>query len=566
MPTDMEELYMETVHKRFPQGKTISDASFWSPREGETIKLQDENKQPLPVIGYYVPRPDRNIGTLQNYALLGFLGLDHFYLRSPATGVAKLLTLGGFGFWWLWDILQLWTEENRVLKYGISTPFDTQIGIGQGMIYKGDKQSWTYEQNTDFGTWSLATLFGFMGADMFVLGRFWLGFRKLMIFFITMSALAPFFVILMSNGFWAALANTGFFGIFWDIFCFMLAIGVFSMWYDDVSKLFNKPDSIMRDGLPVSQTAVDSLGWISILYLDEDGKVKKGLEKEWQTISNHYMFHRQGIIAQELRGRFWIARKGEYPQSPFTPSPAGVVPFTLLSRIISSMWEGTWDNTVGWAWGQGEGFLSFIYKYAMIGLKFMGTIFGVADSVVQAIPLPVIMAGLAVPPLTVLEPAAPLIQPVVHGIAEGVQNLIQGKPLESVAKNTVSSAKSEGLGNLIKGAAGAVGNKGGFGGLVSGALGGKGGLGGLVSGAEGLLGGLTGSKESESKGKESKESKDSGNAEEDPGAVNTISKNQMVQAGGSKSLSTEAQVMGTVVVALIAGGSLKGLVDYLMTE
>ena len=38
----------------------------------------------------------------------------------------------------------------------------------------------------------------------------------------------------------------------------------------------------------------------------------------------------------------------------------------------------------------------------------------------------------------------------------------------------------------------------------------------------------------------------------------------MVQAGGS--LSTEAQVMGTVVVALIAGGSLKGLVDYLMIE
>jgi len=349
----------------------------------------------------------------------------------------------------------------------------------------------------------------------------------------------------------------------------MLAIGVFSMWYDDVSKLFNKPDSIMKDGLPVSQTAVDSLGWISILYLDEDGKVKKGLEKEWQTISDHYMFSRQGIIAQELRGRFWIARKGEYPQSPFTPSPAGVVPFTLFSRIISSMWEGTWDNTVGWAWGQGEGFFSFVYKYAMIGLKFVGTLLGVADSVVQAIPTPAMLA--IPPPFGEIAIAA---KPILHA---GTQ-LAQGKNLASVATNVVSGTLSSFIpgGNLLKGTLGSA--TGGLGGLVSGSLGGKEGLGNLVKGA------LTGSKEEAQpttniKEKEpqltsvvneepTKGSTNSGNAEEDTGAVNTQSKNQMVQAGGShtQSLTTEAQIMGTVVVALIAGGSLKGLVDYLMTE
>jgi hypothetical protein len=40
------------------------------------------------------------------------------------------------------------------------------------------------------------------------------------------------------------------------------------------------------------------------------------------------------------------------------------------------------------------------------------------------------------------------------------------------------------------------------------------------------------------------------------------------QGGGARKeeLSTEAQIMAATVVALIAGGSLKGLVDYLMVE
>ena len=42
------------------------------------------------------------------------------------------------------------------------------------------------------------------------------------------------------------------------------------------------------------------------------------------------------------------------------------------------------------------------------------------------------------------------------------------------------------------------------------------------------------------------------------------------QAGGARHqedpLSTEAQIMAAAIVALIAGGSLKGVVDYLMVE
>jgi len=37
----------------------------------------------------------------------GMLGLDYFYLGLPMIGLAKLLSLGGFGFWWLLDIVRM---------------------------------------------------------------------------------------------------------------------------------------------------------------------------------------------------------------------------------------------------------------------------------------------------------------------------------------------------------------------------------------------------------------------------------------------------------------------------
>lgn len=35
---------------------------------------------------------------------LGLIGVHRFYLRRVGTGIAMLLTLGGFGIWWLIDI------------------------------------------------------------------------------------------------------------------------------------------------------------------------------------------------------------------------------------------------------------------------------------------------------------------------------------------------------------------------------------------------------------------------------------------------------------------------------
>ena len=43
----------------------------------------------------------------------GFFGLHRFYVGKPQSGVAMILTFGGLGVWWLYDMVLLATGEFR---------------------------------------------------------------------------------------------------------------------------------------------------------------------------------------------------------------------------------------------------------------------------------------------------------------------------------------------------------------------------------------------------------------------------------------------------------------------
>jgi TM2 domain-containing membrane protein YozV len=55
--------------------------------------------------GIYSPRSRHTALTLAFFG--GVFGLDRFYLGKISTGLVKLLTFGGFGIWWLIDLIAL---------------------------------------------------------------------------------------------------------------------------------------------------------------------------------------------------------------------------------------------------------------------------------------------------------------------------------------------------------------------------------------------------------------------------------------------------------------------------
>ena len=44
--------------------------------------------------------------------LVGSLGIDRFYMGHVGLGILKLITMGGFGVWWLIDLILIATKHD----------------------------------------------------------------------------------------------------------------------------------------------------------------------------------------------------------------------------------------------------------------------------------------------------------------------------------------------------------------------------------------------------------------------------------------------------------------------
>jgi TM2 domain-containing membrane protein YozV len=115
--------------------------------------------------------------------LFGFFGLDHFYLRSFHTGFAKLISnFTMFGFWYFWDLIQIFSEKKNIQTKGLNSPFDFVRGIGRGTF--DFEKSGKYESKRSFFIYGILVLFfGLFGLDKFYIGSYGQGFTKLIVNF-----------------------------------------------------------------------------------------------------------------------------------------------------------------------------------------------------------------------------------------------------------------------------------------------------------------------------------------------------------------------------------------------
>jgi len=107
----------------------------------------------------------------------GFFALDHLYLRSPLTFLAKLVVnMLFFGVWWLYDAMQALFNEDVVKIYGLGVPGLGPKGIAAGVLGKEVPD----KKHMRFFTYAITLmLLGVFGGDSFLLGDKKSGFIRL---------------------------------------------------------------------------------------------------------------------------------------------------------------------------------------------------------------------------------------------------------------------------------------------------------------------------------------------------------------------------------------------------
>jgi hypothetical protein len=98
----------------------------------------------------------------------GFLALDHLYLRSPLTFLAKIIiNILTLGTWWLYDASQAVFNRDVVKVFGLGVPGLGPKGIGAGVLASDVPD----KKHMSFFIYGLALLFGgLFGLDSFIVG------------------------------------------------------------------------------------------------------------------------------------------------------------------------------------------------------------------------------------------------------------------------------------------------------------------------------------------------------------------------------------------------------------
>lgn len=113
----------------------------------------------------------------------GFIGLDHFFLRSPVTAMAKLVVnIFGFGIWYLYDILQIVADKKSVMEHGLSAPFWGGTGIARGMFRDGAPNQPLSKSPVRYLLFAIVSLIQPFGVESYIAGDSSAAFFRIAVF------------------------------------------------------------------------------------------------------------------------------------------------------------------------------------------------------------------------------------------------------------------------------------------------------------------------------------------------------------------------------------------------
>ena len=180
----------------------------------------------------------------------GFFALDHLYLRSPLTFLAKFfINTMFFGIWWLYDAMQAVFHGDVVQTYGLGVPGLGPKGIAGGVLSREVPD----KKHLNFFYYALALMLGGMfGADSFLVGDKQSGFIRIIM--LVSVVLAPCAMIWWGYNVFKFYFNTkglisengNYFGVpqtsaFSKLFPWLSALNPLERIQDFLHKLFGPP-------------------------------------------------------------------------------------------------------------------------------------------------------------------------------------------------------------------------------------------------------------------------------------------------------------------------------------
>ena len=149
---------------------SVSQLEFW--REASSDKNEKNGDEGGPGAAYL------SYNVLMGLSVLGgFFALDHLYLRSPVTFLAKIIVnFFCFGIWWIYDATQVVFNSQAVKIFGLGVPGLGPQGIAAGVFANPIPD----KKHIMFFIYALSLLLGgAFGLDSFLMGDNRTGFIRL---------------------------------------------------------------------------------------------------------------------------------------------------------------------------------------------------------------------------------------------------------------------------------------------------------------------------------------------------------------------------------------------------